>query len=112
VSFEVYLNKVLKELAIFRHFYHLSRKNALRLPVWEWENLLSEYERIQTENSLRNLISVNGGFNGGEEVKEMIDKWQKKINEGFEVIDKPKKVTEWDEEELEKFDNFLSSFGL
>jgi hypothetical protein len=42
----------------------------------------------------------------------MIEKWQAKINQGFESMDKPVKVTEWNNEGLDKFDNFLTAFGI
>lgn len=72
--------------------------------------MLDEYERLQVENNLKSLISVSSGFNGGEEVKDMVEKWQKRINKGFEIIEKKDLYSS--SEDLEKYDNFLRAFGI
>lgn len=77
---------MLNELAIFRHFYNLSRDAALDLPVWEYENLLENYQRIEAEKRLYNIYTTSSGFNGGESATELVQGLQRTIS--FESVEK------------------------
>ncbi|BAY20820.1 hypothetical protein NIES2100_05640 [Calothrix sp. NIES-2100] len=58
----------------------MSRQEALELPVWEYENLLENYQRIEAEKTLYNLYSAGAGFNGGDFAKEFVETLQSKMS--------------------------------
>lgn len=61
----------MRELAILRHFYNLSRVQALELPLWEYQSLLEEYHRLDASKTLNQLYAVAGGFSGGEGLQSL-----------------------------------------
>lgn len=49
-----------------RHFYGLSRHDALSLPHWEYDSLLLAHERLLARSSADTVMNVSAGFNGDE----------------------------------------------
>lgn len=54
------------ELSILRHFYGLSRHDALSLPHWEYESLLLTHEWLLARYSADMVMNISAGFNGDE----------------------------------------------
>lgn len=116
------MQKVLKELAIFRHFYFLNRKQALNLPKWEWESLIEQYYALKAEDRMHQLYAAGLGFSGGEgmqtylkNLEQLVDgaiaepkqTWKTATGKAFRELDQYTT-----EEDLTELDGFLSSVGL
>jgi hypothetical protein len=116
---------VLKELAIFRHFYFLTREDALQLPKWEWEALIENYYSLKSEDRIHQLYSVGLGFSGGEGLEKYVSNLESLINTSNQGIAETKK--DWrtakgndfrnlevytTEEDLAEMDNFFNTVGL
>lgn len=71
---------MLKELAIFRHFFYLNRNDALELPQWEWESLISQYYALKAEDRMHQVYSVGLGFSGGEGLENYLKNLETLIN--------------------------------
>jgi hypothetical protein len=100
----------MKELAIFRHFYHLNQEQALSLPLYEWENLIENYNALEAERVLANLYCTSFGFNGGEGFQ----KFQEVLLSKIEISDAPKQdfrtlESYGDEEKNKQWEAFLHS---
>lgn len=66
MKLEQYFDKVMRELAIFQHYYQLNTEQALNLPLWEWNSLLEQREKLEAEKQLDNLRINAASFSGGE----------------------------------------------
>lgn len=117
----------MKELAIFRHFYHLSRESALLLPKWEWEDLISQFYAFKSEERIHQVYAASFGFNGGESSQTYLKNLESIINAVNSVNVSEKHHQDWktatgkdfqnldsygDEETLENIDKFFTSFGI
>jgi hypothetical protein len=71
-------------LALLRHFYGISRKEALELPTWEYDSLLQEYYRIDAYNVLNNLYATASGFGGGEGSQQLETALRQRIDMDLE----------------------------
>lgn len=113
---------MLKELAIFRHFYFLSREEALKLPQWEWEDLIAQYYALKAEDRMHQVYSVGLGFSGGDGLENYLKNLESLINLSS-IVKETKK--DWrtakgedfrnlesysTDEDLKDFDKFLDGF--
>ena len=71
-------------MALLRHFYGLSRSEALNLPTWEYDSLLQEYYRIDAYNVLNNLYATASGFGGGEGSQQLETALRERIEMNLE----------------------------
>lgn len=113
---------MLKELAIFQHFYNLSREEALKLECWYWDNLIAQYYSINADKHLNALYCTASGFNGGDSFKAVEKILTQQINapiatkrdllNSSTVSNTELEEDYGNEETLSAWDMFLSASGL
>lgn len=117
----------MKELAIFRHFYHLDRLSALQLPKWEWEDLIGQFYALKSEERIHQVYAASFGFNGGESSQNYLKNLESIINSVNHTSGLATNNKDWktatgkdfqnldsygDEESLENIDKFFENFGI